>query len=102
MIAAREYIFENGVDVVLENSSLSSEDVYCAVGLFKPTNEDYEYPFPNSPVFLPGVNIEKKTDVKKVCVSVFGASGKIVKKISYKQPYIQNYLIKIYGEEFFT
>jgi hypothetical protein len=102
MIAAREYIFENGVDVVLENSSLSSEGVYCAVGLFKPTNEDYEYPFPNSPVFLPGVNIEKKTDVKKVCVNVFGASGKIVKRISYKQPYIQNYLIKIYGEEFFT
>jgi hypothetical protein len=80
----------------------SSEDVYCAVGLFKPTNEDYEYPFPNSPVLLPGVNIEKKTDVKKVCVNVFGASGKIVKRISYKQPYIQNYLIKIYGEEFFT
>lgn len=100
MVVARELLFDNGICVVVERYPLS-EGANCAVGVLKHTEEPFKFPFPNSAVLLPGVNISKISDVKKICISRFGASRNIVKKISYRHPYVESYLREIYGEEFF-
>jgi len=93
-MVARELIFKNGFDFLVENLTIAGDKML--MGVVK-SSTPYQKILTAHPVPLMNMDINNLESLVMIAMS-FGAEGAVVKDTNYDKPQFKDYLKEAYGD----